>query len=268
MQRGFESGDMAMYQSGQNWVMGGTIVAGAGVGFAAAPLAAAAGGSALGTLGFLGAEGALVGGATDASIAYGMGNDAGDIAMAGARGAAIGSVLGVEFGVAGYGIRAGLGGIRAGLARSSTHGAQGRALGSWRNLPGGVRVKRTGNYWIKEVNPNANRLAQWWGRGSLHAQARGLRRLGNMAPNFIYKNGRIVTRDVGNYVSGNFWPTWARGSLRLRTPFNDIRPRNIGSNNLIFDPSKHPIQEGLEWGAAGLGIGVGGYHLYNSVTGD
>jgi hypothetical protein len=138
--------------------------------------------------------------------------------------------------------------------------------GGWSNLPGGVRIKQTGNYWIKEVNPDASELAQWWGRGSLNAQARGLDRLGDMAPSHLFKNGKLITRDAGPYTPGNFWSTWAEGSRRLGTPFNDIRPRNIGSGGLIFDPAKHPIQQGLEAGAVGLGIGVGSMYLYNELS--
>jgi len=80
--------------------------------------------------------------------------------------------------------------------------------------------------------------------GSLDAQARGLGKLGDMAPSFLYKNGRLVVRDVGKYESDEFLNIWLKGSKRLRTPFNDIRPRNIGANGLIFE---HPIQEGMEW---------------------
>lgn len=137
---------------------------------------------------------------------------------------------------------------------------------AWTNLPGGVQVRQVGNYWIKQVNPEASSIAQWWGRGSLNAQASGLSKLGDMAPNFLYQNGKLITRDAGAYAPGNFWSTWAKGSSRLGTPFNDIRPRNIGANGIIFDPAKHPIQQGLEAGAAGLGVGVGGWYLYDSMN--
>jgi len=82
--------------------------------------------------------------------------------------------------------------------------------GGWSNLPGGVRIKQTGNYWIKEVNSDASALAQWWGRGSLNAQARGLDKLGDRAPSHLFKNGKLITRDAGSYTSGNFWSTWPR----------------------------------------------------------
>lgn len=129
-----------------------------------------------------------------------------------------------------------------------------------------MRIKQVGNYWIKEANPNASRLSRWWGRGSLRAQAKALEKLGDMAPTHLFRNGRLVTRDVGQYVPGSFWRTWARGSWRLRTPFNDIRRRNIGgTSNLIFDPAKHPIHEALEWGTAGVSA-AGGTYLYRELA--
>ena len=36
-----------------------------------------------------------------------------------------------------------------------------------------------------------------------------------------------------------------RGSVRLGTPFNDIRPRNIGANGIIFDPATAPFHQTL-----------------------
>lgn len=70
--------------------------------------------------------------------------------------------------------------------------------------------------------------------------------LDDMAPTSLYNNGQLITRDAGQYVPGNFWSTWLKGSLKLGTPFNDIRTRNIGANGLIFDPAKAPIQQTLE----------------------
>jgi hypothetical protein len=138
-------------------------------------------------------------------------------------------------------------------------------VGGWQSLPGGVRIQQVGNYWIKEVNPEASSLAQWWGRSSLEAQASALDKLGNMAPSNLFKNGKLITRDAGAYTPGNFLDTWLEGSRRLGTPFNDIRPRNIGANSMIFDPAKHPIQQGLEAGAVGLGVGVGSLYLYDKL---
>lgn len=107
-----------------------------------------------------------------------------------------------------------------------------------------------GNYWIKEVDPEASRVAQWWGRGTLKAQAEGLEKLGgDKAPSFLYRDGKIITRDAGPYEPGSFWSTWWEGTKRLGTPMNDIRPRNIGAGGVIFDPSLHPIDRALRWTA-------------------
>ncbi|MEZ6153415.1 MAG: hypothetical protein R3C09_25210 [Pirellulaceae bacterium] len=130
----------------------------------------------------------------------------------------------------------------------------------WSNLLGGVRIRQSGNYWIKEVNPYANSIAQWWGRGALNAQAKALEKLGTMAPSYLYRNGKLVTRDVGRFQgsSSEAWSIWAQGSVRLRTPFNDIRSYNIGANGQIFDPALHPIHAGIYWGGAGVTTGLFG----------
>jgi hypothetical protein len=78
------------------------------------------------------------------------------------------------------------------------------------------------------------------GKSRLNAQAAGLQKLSDMAPSFLYQNGKLITRDAGAYTPGNFWGTWWQGTSRLGTPFNDIRPWNIGANGIIFDPAKNP----------------------------
>ena len=45
-------------------------------------------------------------------------------------------------------------------------------------------------------------------------------------------------------------------------PFNDIRPRNIGSNGLIYDPALHPIHEGIYWVGTGYVIYLFGEYAY------
>ncbi len=128
-------------------------------------------------------------------------------------------------------------------------------------------IKQVGNYWVKEVNSQAPSFVQWWARGELDEQAVALEKLGDMAPRFIYENGKLVTRDAGEYVPGNFWQTWLEGTKRLGTPFNDIRPNNIGADGIIFDPAKHPIQQALEaMATAGL-LSAGAYEAYNWLTG-
>ena len=131
----------------------------------------------------------------------------------------------------------------------------------------GSTNQAVGNYWIKEVDPNAGKLAQWWGRGSLDAQASGLSRLGDMAPSHLYRSGCLVIRDVGEFAGtrADFWRIWREGSCRLRTPFNDIRPRNIGANGQIFDPVLHPIHEGVYWTGSGIIVIGGGAWVYYEI---
>lgn len=96
----------------------------------------------------------------------------------------------------------------------------------------GVTVRKVGNYFIKEVDQNAGPLTRWYGARSLKVQSEALTKLGDMAPSHLLKNGKLITRDAGAYTPGNFWSTWAKGSWRLGTPVNDIRPRNIGANGI------------------------------------
>jgi RHS repeat-associated protein len=129
-----------------------------------------------------------------------------------------------------------------------------------------VTVNQVGNYWIKQVNPNASGLAQWWGQMNLDAQAASLKRLGNQAVPFTYENGVMITQDAGVWsqgYSGNFWKIWWNGSKTLGTPFNDIRPNNIGANGLIFDPAKNWIQQSAEASMFGLAITYGAVQIYN-----
>ena len=77
-----------------------------------------------------------------------------------------------------------------------------------------------------------------------------------------------LVRDAGAYTPGNFWRTWAEGSRRLGTPVNDIRPRNIGANGLIFDPAIDPLVRPLYWTAGGGLVGAGGYGVYEIFNGD
>ena len=134
----------------------------------------------------------------------------------------------------------------------------------WTNLLGGMRIQQVGSCWVKEVNPNASAIAQWWGRGSLDAQASALGRLGDMAPDFTYINGQLVTQDVGQFSGSltEFGKIWAEGSWRLGTPMNDIRFGNIGANGLIFDPALHPIQQGIYWGGTATVGALGGTYIY------
>lgn len=122
-------------------------------------------------------------------------------------------------------------------------------FGNWTSRPEGTRLKRVGNYWVKEVDPSVSGVRQFWGRGSLKAQARALDKLGDLAPPHLFKNGKLIIRDVGQFegTTAEFWDIWSRGSIRLGTPFNDIRPRNIGATGQIFDPAWHPVHRAGGW---------------------
>jgi RHS repeat-associated protein/uncharacterized delta-60 repeat protein len=155
----------------------------------------------------------------------------------------------------------------ASAAAAKVPGASG-----WIARPEGTRIKQVGNYWIKEVNPEVSALKQWYARTSLNAQAKALDKLGDMAVSHLFANGKLIMRDAGKYVPGNYWRTKIAGSWRMRTIWNDIKPRNMGGpQNLIFDPALHPIHKATSW--AGLG-GVSGlaagylYQKYRTYAGE
>ena len=144
------------------------------------------------------------------------------------------------------------------------------SVGGWISRPEGTRLKQVGNYWIKEVDPSASAIQQWWGRVSLNAQARALNKLGDMATPHLFKNGKLVMRDAGQFDGSavDFLSIRAKGSWRLGTPFNDLWPRNIGANGLAFDPALHPIHEGIYWVGTGVVIFKGGELLYYKMQGE
>jgi RHS repeat-associated protein len=128
---------------------------------------------------------------------------------------------------------------------------------AWRNLPGlSVQILEHEGWFIKQVNPNAGRLMTFWGQSSLQAQYVGLQAMGNLATTHFVAGGRIFTRSVGPTMSTGgvftrqFWNSYLRGSYRMGTLLNDIRPRNMGVNGIIFDPAWDPIMRGIAlWGS-------------------
>jgi hypothetical protein len=121
---------------------------------------------------------------------------------------------------------------------------------TWKKLDQGTRIVfvEEAGVWVKEVNPNVSRFGQWWGKKTLDEQAKALKKLDDLAPRFLYQDGKLIIEDVGPLAKGNmdlgrFAEYYLRGSWRLGTPFNDIRPWNMGKNGKIFDPVYHPLHE-------------------------
>ncbi len=117
---------------------------------------------------------------------------------------------------------------------------------TWKELLGGARIVyvEEAGVWVKEVNPNASWLMRQYAKKSLDVQAAGLRKLDDMAPRFVYQDGKLVVEHVGDTIPGEsfkalvsdplFRRSYLRGSWRLGTPFNDIRPRNMGQEREDF----------------------------------
>jgi hypothetical protein len=101
----------------------------------------------------------------------------------------------------------------------------------------------------------------------LKQQSEGLLKLGDLGTPHTFENGRLITLDAGEY-NGNFWKTWREGSRRLGTYFNDIRPRNIGANGIIFDPSLDPIAQNLYRITATSLVGAAAYGAYKLFSDD
>jgi RHS repeat-associated protein len=140
----------------------------------------------------------------------------------------------------------------------------------WQNNIPGVQVRQFGDWWVKRVDPDANAFAQWWGEKTIQAQYQGLQQLGEMATPHAMRNGMLFTKDVGPVLGGGsrfFNPVsreaWLEGSQRMGTYFNDIQPRNMGVNGLIFDPAIDPITKAFFYGGAAAAAGYGTYKAIN-----
>ncbi len=131
---------------------------------------------------------------------------------------------------------------------------------NWKPLLGGKRIVQVGNYWVKEVNPNASKLAQLWAKGDIKAQAIAMKKLRDMAPDFIFDNGRLIVQDVGEFSGTRLdaFKLYIKGSWRLKTPMNDIVNRNIGAGGKVFDPALHPVARGIYWVGFGS-VSIAGY---------
>jgi len=133
----------------------------------------------------------------------------------------------------------------------------------WESRPPGIQVRQYGDWWVKRTDPNSNQFLQWWGRLSMKAQADGLKKLGDIGAQYQWRNGKLFVRDVGETLPDGFRllnpksrQAYFEGSRRLGTYLNDIQPRNIGKNGLIFDPALDALTKAV--GLGGLGAGLGG----------
>ena len=162
----------------------------------------------------------------------------------------------------------GTGKVAFGVTRGGMGGGASSTL--WNSAPPGIQVRQYGNWWVKRVNPNSNALMRWWGKQSINSQYRGLQQLGDMATENSMRNGMIFTRDVGptlpeglRLLNPASRRAYIEGSRRMGTLLNDIQPRNMGVNGLIFDPAIDPISKGLFYGGIGVTVGFGTYEILN-----
>jgi RHS repeat-associated protein len=147
------------------------------------------------------------------------------------------------------------------ISHSSTIAAREAALSShaWRSLGGypNIEILEYGEWFIKRVNPKSGKFMTWWGRSSLEAQYHALQSLGNLATPHFMAEGMMFTQNVGSamsttgVLSRQFWKSYFSGTFRMGTLFNDIRPRNMGLNGVIFDPAWDSLTKGIfQWGSS------------------
>jgi hypothetical protein len=242
-------GDINWTGYGRGGVIGG--IAGFSGGFASATLAPLFGGGVAGGA-ITGFSGGVIGDITGQSTALALGwqerYNIHQTLVAGGLGTFVGGAVGY-FDKGLSGLTRSIQGVSKGSIRPPTTVEGGTIV----QRSQGVIVRRVGDVFVKEIDENASWFCRWWGRGTLEAQVRGLQNIDDIAPDFLYSEGRLVLQNAGEYTPGTFLSTWFRGSLRLGTPFNDIRwDRNIGAAGTIFDPAKHPIQQFGELFASGM----------------
>ena len=101
----------------------------------------------------------------------------------------------------------------------------------------GFTLRKEGGYFLKTA-VNA------YGRQALQAQVEALKSLGKLAPEWSFENGVLRVKDVGKFTGKavDFLKVYFKGASKIGLA-NDIRPRNIGANKLIFDPALHPVHK-------------------------
>jgi hypothetical protein len=119
-------------------------------------------------------------------------------------------------------------------------------------LSPGVQLTQVDGWFVKRISNNAGWLRREWGALSLEEQYKSLVKLGSdMAPEFFIRDGMLFTKSVGatspSLAGGTFWGAFFKGSYRMGTLLNDIRPRNMGVNGLIFDPAWDPLMKSIFW---------------------
>ncbi|RKG77962.1 RHS repeat-associated core domain-containing protein [Corallococcus terminator] len=178
-------------------------------------------------------------------------------------------VVSLYGGLSGFALKwaRGLGWSRATTAAVPEAAVVAPAVG-WKPLPKGLQIRRIGKLWVKRVDPNATGLMRAWGEHSLSCQVRALTRLQEMATPFSYRNGLLILQDVGPTATRRtFLKAYLKGSRRIGY-VNDIKPRNMGENGLIFDPAMDYVDKSLIYGAMGGAastVGYLGYRYYEAM---
>jgi hypothetical protein len=141
---------------------------------------------------------------------------------------------------------AGLGGMEL-LGKTSC-----QVISLWKSRPPAVQVRQFNNWWVKRINPNSSYIMRLWGELSIREQAEALDKLGDMAAEHYLRDGMLFIKDVGETLPNGFRlfnPTsrqaYLEGSKRLGTYLNDIQPRNMGTNGIIFDPALDAVQRNI-----------------------
>lgn len=116
----------------------------------------------------------------------------------------------------------------------------------------GVQLTQVDGWFVKRVSSNANWFRREWGALSIEEQYKSLVKLGSdMTPEFFIRDGMLFTKSVGatspSLASGTFWGGFFKGSYRMGSVLNDIRPRNMGINGQIFDPAWDPLMKSIFW---------------------
>lgn len=115
----------------------------------------------------------------------------------------------------------------------------------------GAELLEMNGWFAKRINPNANVFKRAWGLLSIEAQEQGLARLGaDMSTDFFVKDGMLFTRNVGTVLAkrtnSTYLKSLARGSWRMKTVLNDIKPGNMGVNGKVFDPAYDYVQKAIQ----------------------